>query len=156
MQKKENDKKTIIILFFIGSFVGWIIDTAYRSLTDGTFSHAGYFEYATGFPIPFLPIYGLGLVLIYFLRPLASQRGIAARTGIYAAALTGLEYLGGMFTTATLGIPLWDYSKSIWNLNGYVDITHTIFWVVLAFAADYGMTKMIEKINAGKNILTQV
>ena len=152
MGTKQDDKKIIITLFVSGSIIGWIIDTMFRSIVDGKFSHAGYFEHATGILIPFLPIYGIGLVIIYFLRPLATHRGIAARAGIYAVALTGLEYLGGMFTTATLGIPLWDYSKSIWNLNGYIDVTHTIFWVILAFAADYGIARITEKIRTKHNM----
>lgn len=144
--QKEDDKKIILQLFLIGGFIGWIIDTLFRSIADGKFSHAGYLENAIGVLIPFLPVYGIGLVIIYLLQPLSASRGIAARAGIYAVALTGLEYMAGVFTKVTLGMTLWDYTGNILNLKGFIDFTHTFFWVILAFAADYGIKQIMKKI----------
>lgn len=147
--KKRKDKLTlrIITLFFAGGFLGWLIDTSYRSITAEAFSHAGYLEALTGMTIPFLPVYGFGTLLIYFFRTELREKKVITKVISYGFSLTLLEFLAGIFTMLTLQKPLWDYSANSYNYVGIIDGTHTLFWMVLALIAEemIDLTEKYEK-----------
>ena len=114
---------TILILeFLFFSFIGWIIDSAYRSLDENKWINAGSFKG------PFCPIYGFsGLILLYLFKNL---NGLSLWLQIISAsvALILVEYVGGVFSEKILKIKLWDYSSSRFHLGGYIDLLHSFFW----------------------------
>ena len=110
----------------MGTMIGWVIDSAYRSLVDRKWTNAGYF---IG---PFCPIYGFGGITLLFLVSGFEGYPFFARCGIYFLAMTLVELIGGFFSTHVLKVRLWDYSDAPFNLFGQVDILHSFYWVVLA------------------------
>ena len=94
-------KLRLLILFIIGGIVGFIIDTAYRSVTELTFTHNGFIEHLLGFTFPFLPIYGFGLVIIYVIHRFV--KNIAHKALLFGISLAALEFFGGIITELVLG-----------------------------------------------------
>lgn len=116
----------LIVEFLIFSFLGWVIDSGYRSFTERQWINAGYFKG------PFCPIYGLGaLILVFIFKNLA---GLPAALLIIIASLSLVlvEYIGGVFTEKVLKLKLWDYSSSKFHLGGRIDILHSFYWFLLA------------------------
>lgn len=115
----------LISEFLIFSFLGWFIDSAYRSIIEKKLVNAGYFKG------PVCPIYGVGgLVLIYLFKSL-SFLSLVPLLLISSLALVLVEYGGGIFTEKVLKVKLWDYSASKFHLGGYIDLLHSFFWFVL-------------------------
>lgn len=118
---------TIIIFeFLIFGFVGWVIDSGYRSFLLKKFVHGGFFR------APICPIYGIGgLVLISFFEYFVD---FPVRLLILSAGLgmVLVEYIGGLYCEKVLQIKLWDYSQSKFNFGGYVDLIHFFYWLVLS------------------------
>ena len=101
------------LLFFILAFVGWLWEVLLYLYTDHAFINRGIYRG------PYLPIYGVGGVLLCFLlRPLHKK---PLRVFLLsAAACSVLEYFTGCFLEALWGIRWWDYSGHALNLNGRV------------------------------------
>ncbi|MFA6305603.1 MAG: putative ABC transporter permease [Candidatus Gracilibacteria bacterium] len=119
---------TYVIEFLFFGFVGWLLDSSYRLITDGRFLFGGYFRW-----VPIRPIYGLGsVILIISFKILGDINPISS---IIIASLTMilLEYLSGIFTEHFLKIKLWDYSDSKFNIGGKIDLLHSFFWIFLVF-----------------------
>jgi uncharacterized membrane protein len=112
-------------LFIIFSFIGWIIDSAYRSIIEEK-------KWTSRTVIPlFAPIYGFGgisLVIIFTYLKINPVLQVI----IGAMGLTLIEYIGGVICTKILKKKLWDYSKSRYNIHGHVDAIHAIYWVILS------------------------
>ena len=120
---------TISILeFLFFSFLGWLLDSGYRSLTEKKWINAGYFKG------PLCPIYGFGgLVLMFIFKQL---NFLLPWLLILVAAIGVIlvEYLGGLFTEKVLKVKLWDYSQSQYHLGGHIDLRHSLYWLVLSVA----------------------
>ncbi len=126
----------LFFLFFAGGIAGWIIDTSYRSIKLERFAPYGYLQQFAGCVVPFLPIYGIGLTFVYLIQQLFAGYGVLARVALYAMTLTLLELCGEYFVRFTIKIKLWDYSDNYLNYKGTIDLMHSIFWVLLALAAE--------------------
>lgn len=136
-------QKTSLQLFVIGGLLGSLIDTSYRSATEKQFVFEGFFSNLFGerFILPFLPVYGFGIVLIYLLHPFAQKQRWYARFLLFSVSLSALEFFSGIFVSLTLKTRLWDYSSSAFNLYGYIDLLHAFYWGVLGMAAYYFFTR---------------
>lgn len=115
-----------VALFAIYSFLGWIIEAVYRSITQKKFVNAG-FLYG-----PFIPLYGIGAAFIIILQNVFHTWHIVPRFIIFGLTLTVLEYAVGFLSEKTFKITLWDYSESKLNLNGRVCFQFSILWSGLA------------------------
>ncbi|MSR86313.1 hypothetical protein EXS74_02875 [Candidatus Woesearchaeota archaeon] len=112
-----------ISLFFIYAFIGWILDTCYRSVVDG--------KYSSGTALPFLSlIYGFGgLFLTIFFRYLPLPIFFHILLGTLLVIL--VEFSGGLFCLHVLKKRYWDYSQEAGNFLGHIDIIHSIYWFLL-------------------------
>ena len=119
-------KIRILFYFLIYAFLGWIIDTSYRSYIAGEFTHNSITIW------PLTPIYGLGALLILAIHSKIKQYPIWALFIIYSIVLSAYEYIGGVFTVIVFNKRLWDYSDSAYNLHGHTDLRHLIIWGILA------------------------
>lgn len=140
-------------VFFIGCFLGVIVETIWCFITRG------YFESRTGLIYgPFNLVYGFGaLIMTVSLSWLGKSRDLwifIAGTfigGIY-------EYLCSLIQEQFFGTTSWDYSQFPLNFNGRVNLLYCFFWGILAllWLKDIypRMSRLIEKIpNAyGKTI----
>ncbi|MFA5127739.1 MAG: putative ABC transporter permease [Patescibacteria group bacterium] len=122
-----------IIYFVIYGFIGWLIDSMYRSFEAGQIIFGGMFL-SFYWPIPFAPIYGFGaLILIAFKKVLWNKNPFLVVPAV-GIILTAVEYLGGEFTLAVLQHRAWDYSKNFLNFRGHIDLLNGLCWMALGWA----------------------
>lgn len=105
---------SVILMFFIMSFVGWMWEVSLHLVTDGEFVNRGVMHG------PWLPIYGAGSVMILLI--LNKFRRRPAVEFVMAVVLCGLvEYSTSYFLEmAHNGTKWWDYSGYFLNLNGRI------------------------------------
>ena len=116
---------TIILEFLFFAFIGWILDSGYRSIVDKKLINAGYFKG------PFCPIYGFGGIILIFILNLCSSLSFVPLILIASFSMVLVEYVGGIYSEKVLKIKLWDYSNTTYNLGGHIDVLHSFYWVVL-------------------------
>lgn len=124
----------MMIFFAVYSFLGWVLETVFASITHGKFINRGFL---IG---PFTPIYGFGGVLIvsYFnLSPFSlDDKSLLLIMNLIVSILlvTILEFVTGFALEKIFHSKWWDYSNNFLNLKGYICIKYSILWGVLAFA----------------------
>lgn len=118
----------LIAFFAIYSFMGWMIEVVYRSLTQRQFINAGFLFG------PFTPIYGFGAAFIIFIDFLIHPWPLPVKIIVYGIILTTIEYLTGYMLEKAFKLKLWDYSQNKFNLNGRVCLLFSVFWAIMALA----------------------
>lgn len=118
------DLKTLFLLFMIYSFVGWIIEMLVVAMQIGRFT-------ARGFLIgPYLPIFGIGAILITLL--LSNYSNDVFVLFIMSAFLGALlEYVVSYTFEKIFHARWWNYEKDRFNLNGRVCLSTTIGFGIL-------------------------
>lgn len=120
-------KFSIYILYFlVFSFIGWIIDSGYRSLHDKKITNAGYFR-----QLPICPIYGFGGIILVTLFKFFKNENLFLTFIIAAITMVLVEYVGGLFCDKILNQRLWNYSNSKFNLHGHISLLQSFFWTIL-------------------------
>jgi uncharacterized protein len=114
------------VLFFVYSYLGWIIEAFYRSFTQKRFVNAGFF---TG---PIVPLYGFGALLLLFINSYTSGFILPIKIIIYFFSLSTLEYLTDLALEYIFHLKLWDYSNDYLNFQGRVCLSFSFAWTVLA------------------------
>lgn len=117
---------TVIILFAVYSFTGWIIEVIYRSYKSRKFINAGFLHW------PFLPIYGMGALVLIYLNYLTGSSNIAVKFLIFTASLTVIEYITGVLFETIFKLVLWDYSENRFNIKGKVCLSFSVAWGIMA------------------------
>lgn len=125
---------TIISIFVIGSVVGYIIELFWRRfVSQHKWMNPGFL---VG---PYLPIYGFGAIVLYFINLAINQipfsqnllwLKIIVSLILIAIALTLVEFLAGLIFIKGLKIKLWDYSKTKGNIMGIICPIYTLFWFI--------------------------
>ncbi len=124
------DFDQIFFYFILYSFLGFILETFYRSFLIRKLAYPG-FLYG-----PYCPIYGFGLIsLLIFLVPL--KGGLWLFLPAAFLLTSGLEYVTSYLLEKLLGIRLWDYKEKKININGRVSLEFSIYWTVLSFLFVY-------------------
>ena len=132
----------VIKAFIIYGFLGWTIENS-RSLFDPHFSSCNpvykYFFRGNICFIPILFLYGLGGIFILFLRKNYPNMPLLIKATILVIAFNVIELIGGWvgekyicnkIDTCWKGHKMWDYRDNP-NIYGYIDIKHTIYWIIL-------------------------
>jgi hypothetical protein len=120
--------------FLLFGAAGWALE---NWLFPGDNGGAGrYSKLFGGRKIPFLPVYGLGGLM---LGPAASRRKTTAgRFVTYAVAFTGVELIAGALDRMPgNGAPSWDYD------GNEVDVFHAAAWGALGLATE-GILKRVD------------
>jgi uncharacterized membrane protein len=117
---------TYFLYFSIMAFVGWIIETAYRSHNEKKFVNAGFLSG------PFLPIYGFGAVIITGIHTEAQKLPGILYWLITLLSPTVLEYFGSWVMEKIFKLKLWDYKNERLNLNGRICLKYSIIWAFFA------------------------
>lgn len=123
----------LFIYFIVYSFLGWLIETSYASITQGKFVNRGFL---IG---PLTPIYGFGAILI-----LLSSMWIGNVFGNYYISIlmtvvistllvTALEFFTGFILEKVFNTKWWDYSNNAFNIKGYICLKFSLLWAILAF-----------------------
>lgn len=114
MRKKTTHEFDYYVLLFFGiAFAGWLWEVALYLITEHAFVNRGVYRG------PYLPIYGVGGLLVYFL--LGSLRHRPLKVFFLSMGIcSGLEYLTSLLLERLWGIRWWDYSGHFLNLNGRI------------------------------------
>ena len=135
-------------LFFLFSFLGWLLETSHFVIRWGKLTDRGFLC------LPLCPVYGFavclsglllgsprrGLLRSAFARTkklraplrLTADAGLFSLYYLFAAALpAGAELCVGGVCDKLLGIKLWDYSYKADNLFGYITVGRTLLWGLL-------------------------
>ncbi|HPV73226.1 MAG TPA: putative ABC transporter permease, partial [Smithellaceae bacterium] len=115
-----------IVLFAAYCFAGWVAEVIYRSVTQRKFVNAGFLFG------PFLPIYGIGAFLVLALERVLQDWPMAVRFAAFGLVITLLEYSAGYLSEKIFKLKLWDYSEKRFNLHGYVCLSFSLLWTLLA------------------------
>ena len=113
----------LCFLFFLYSFTGWILEVIQAAFNQKRFVNRGFIN------SPLCISYGIGAVIITI--------NTHEMTGlwIFLVAMidaTVIEWFGGHFIEHFYHERWWDYSKNKWNLDGYICVSHSIFWRIKA------------------------
>jgi uncharacterized membrane protein len=108
------------------SFLGWIIETVYRSGKEKRLVNPGFLSG------PFVPIYGFGAVIITSVSVEARALPAVPGWALFLLSPTILEYFAGWLMEKFFGLKLWDYSRRRFNLRGRICLRFAIYWAALA------------------------
>jgi uncharacterized membrane protein len=110
-----------ILLFFIYSFIGWIIETTKFSFLTKRFINRGFL---IG---PYIPIFGAGAVLITYL--LGNSNLSMILLFFISALISGIvEYLISFVMEIIFDARWWDYSENKYNIYGRVCLKNLILF----------------------------
>ena len=127
---------SLIMIFFIMSFIGWAWEVGLHIVMDGTFVNRGCNHG------PWLPIYGSGCIMI--LVALYRFRSKPVLEFISAIVLCGLvEYSTSYYLEATKGMKWWDYSGYFLNFNGRICMEGLIVFGLGGIAMVYFIAPVI-------------
>lgn len=105
---------SLVMMFFIFSFIGWAWEVSLHLLTDGKFVNRGVLHG------PWLPIYGAGSILILTFLNRLRQKPVLEFLSIILVCGT-VEYVTAYVLEAvTGGKKWWDYSGYFLNLHGRI------------------------------------
>ena len=117
--------KTVVIyiLFWLYSFLGWLMETTLVSLQSKKFINRGFFMG------PYCPIYGTGGVLLLVLSPYKDSPFLVFILSIVICSI--IEYLTSYILEMIYKVRWWDYSNRMFNLNGRVCLFNSICFGLL-------------------------
>ena len=110
-------------LFVIGSVFGTVLETVWALFAEG------HFEMRVGWVLgPFIPVYGGGAVAITLcLYKLHSKNDVVVF--VFSAVIGAtFEYLCSFFQEKFLGTISWDYSDTLFNIDGRTNLMFALIW----------------------------
>jgi len=135
--KRKYSLINSILLFFTFSFVGWVWEVSLHLVKDGVFVNRG-----TMYG-PWLPIYGIGGLLILLL--LKKTREKPALTFLLTMVVCGIvEYFTSWFLETTEGERWWDYSGYLLNINGRICLEGLLVFALGGMAFIYILAPLFD------------
>ena len=126
-KKGINFIAIIFWVFIIGSLFGFFAEMIYSTIFTRTLTIRKGLIYG-----PFVQIYGMGAVAYYLLISKIKDPKEAFFAGMIMGGI--LEYLGSFFQEILFGTISWDYSWSLFNLNGRICLLYCFYWGIIAVA----------------------
>ncbi|GAB6172173.1 putative ABC transporter permease [Paradesulfitobacterium aromaticivorans] len=114
-----------VLTFASYAFAGWILESAYRSLTQQHIVNPGFLKG------PFLPLYGSFTLLVAMTDPWISDLAWEWRFIYFVVLSTALEYVSGLCLERFFHLQLWDYSDTPLNFQGRIALPFSLIWGVL-------------------------
>lgn len=114
----------ILACFIVYSFLGWIMESIFRSFCEKKIIN-------TGFLIgPSCPIYGAGAIIM--IASMGWLKGKIIEIFLMSVVLlTFWEYIVGVFLEKVFKTKYWDYSNHKFNFQGRICLTNSIYWGLL-------------------------
>lgn len=111
----------IITYFLIYSFLGWVMESIFRSICEKKMINTGFLRG------PFCPIYGIGAIIMIALLS-QFEKSIILLFFISLIILTLWEYIVGVILEKIFKTKYWDYSDHKFNFQGRICLTNSIYW----------------------------
>lgn len=125
------------MMFFIYSFIGWVVEVVYYGITEGKFINRGFLAG------PLCPVYGLGFyAAIWIFEPL--RRNFFVIFFGMAAACTIVELIAGVILYHMFHMRWWDYSDYKLNFRGYICLRFYIYWGIAASLGIYVLHPLVK------------
>ena len=134
---REKEKATVFAqgccfyklacLFFLGAFLGDIIETIFCRLTAGVWMSRSSVVWG-----PFSIVWGLGAVLLTALLYKYRRKSDGYLFFVGTVAGGAYEYFCSVFTELVFGTVFWDYSHIPFNLGGRINLLYCFFWGIAA------------------------
>lgn len=127
----------LAFLFFIGSVTGWLLEVFYRRFISSANSERKWINpgFCTG---PYLPLYGVGLCLLYLIA--LTERWSLIKSPFWnkamlflvmAICMTLIEYIAGILALKIIKVRLWDYTNEWGNIQGIICPKFSVIWALL-------------------------
>ena len=114
----------LLTYFMIYSFLGWIMESIYRSMCEKKLINTGFLHG------PACPIYGIGALIMLLVLDGFKDKPVALFF-IAIILLTFWEYMVGLGLEKVFKTKYWDYSDKKFNLQGRVCLQNSLYWGVL-------------------------
>lgn len=135
----------IVLLFFIGAFLGDLTETIFCRLTAGVWMSRSSVVWG-----PFSIVWGLAIAAVTALLYKYKDAGDSFLFLLGTVLGGAYEYLCSVFTEIVFGKVFWDYSAIPYNIAGRINLLYCFFWgiaTVVWFKKLYPVcAKWIEKI----------
>ena len=119
----------LFLLFLAGCIVGWVYKEIYCGIAEGILRNRGIL-YG-----PWLPIYGIGTLGIYALKPVKKHLVWLFLLSSAVAGIVG--YIIGFAGIHLFGLRLWDYRGLFWNIGGIICLRSVVSFGLLGLAFHY-------------------
>lgn len=130
----------LFIIFMLGCFVGWVYEEIFYWFTEGMLRNRALL-YG-----PWLPIYGVGALGIYALKPI--KRNPVLLFALCIAVSGVVEYIIGFTGIHLFGMRLWDYRGLFLNIGGIICFRSVISFGIMGLVFHYILEPMGEKLYA--------
>lgn len=142
----------LVWLFFIGAFLGDLVEMVFCRLTVGYWMSRSSVLYGS-----FSVVWGIGVVLLTILLYRYRHRD-SLFIFLFGTIIGGAyEYVCSVFTELVFGTVFWDYSGIPFNLGGRINLLYCFFWgfvsiiwIKLLFPV---LNRLIEKVPAKVRLL---
>ncbi|MBQ4031988.1 MAG: putative ABC transporter permease [Bacilli bacterium] len=129
----------LILIFTTLSVVGWIWEVMYRLIRKGYFANRGFLFG------PWVPIYGIGAMLVILISKKLKRDPIAF-TIVTAITCSGLEYLISLILEYVFHLKFWDYKRYFMNLNGRICLESVLGFTIAGLIAGYLILPRLNKL----------
>lgn len=127
-------------LFFLGAFLGDVIETIFCRITAGVWMSRSSVVYG-----PFSLVWGFGAVLLTAILYQYRTRSDSF-IFLFGTVLGGAyEYVCSVFTELVFGTVFWDYSHLPFNLGGRINLLYCFFWGFAAVAWFRGLYPILAR-----------
>lgn len=142
-EQRANHLCYLFLIFLTGCLVGWIYEEFFYWATEGLLRNRGIL-YG-----PWLPIYGVGALAIYAMKPVKKQPVLLF---LLCAAVSGIvEYIIGYAGLHLLGLRLWDYRGLLLNIDGIICLRSVLSFALMGLVFHYWLEpaaeRMVKKMN---------
>lgn len=128
----------LFLIFLTGCLVGWVYEEIFYWIAEGALQNRGVL-YG-----PWLPIYGIGALGIYALKPMKEHPTVLF---LLCVAVTGVvEYSIGYVGIHVFGLRLWDYRGLFLNLDGIICFRSVVCFGFMGLAFHYLLEPICEKL----------
>lgn len=131
----------LFLIFLIGCVTGWIYEEIFYWITEGMLRNRGIL-YG-----PWLPIYGIGALGIYAMKPVKKHPVLLF---VLCAVISGVvEYIIGYVSLRFFGMRLWDYRGLLWNIDGIICFRSVMSFAIMGIVFHYLLEPRVEKLVQG-------
>ena len=149
MDKLEKKWHHFVNFFFVFCVIGWLYEVVWEFAIGHGFVNRGFLHG------PYLPIYGFGVLILYFvLRKFIKKEIKVGKLNVtpilifllIMVIVSVVEYIGSVFLEKCFGLTLWDYSYDALNLNGRISLRNSTLLSLGAMLMLYFVLHLLEKI----------
>lgn len=129
---------TLIMLFFIYSFLGWLIEVLFCYIKNRKFINRG-FLYG-----PYLPIYGFGGIFVCIIDMFIHNPFLLFIISFFICGL--LEYSTSLAMEKIFNKRWWDYANKEFNLEGRICLEYLFVFGIMSLITIYYLNPFFLKI----------